>query len=96
MIERETHMVVGDAGFFRPPDENGVVEIGYSVVPDRRGRGYATRSGARAHRLGTAPGWCRRRRGRLRPRNAASIGTLERVGFQRAGESVGELRWTLS
>jgi 8-oxo-dGTP pyrophosphatase MutT (NUDIX family) len=33
--------VVGDAGFLGPP-EGGRVELGYSVLPDHRGKGYAT------------------------------------------------------
>lgn len=95
MIERETQMVVGDAGFIGPADENGVVEIGYSVVPDRRRRGYATEA------VRALTGWALRQDGvgavvaGCDPGNAASIGTLERVGFRRAGESGGELRWTL-
>ena len=94
MIERETHTVIGDAGFFRPPNENGVVEIGYSVVPDRRRRRYATEA------VRALTGWALRQDGvetvvaGCHPGNAASIGTLERIGFQRAGESGGELRWT--
>src|SRR6516225_5623277 len=42
MIERESGSVVGDVGFIGPPDENGSIEVGYSVIPDRRRRGYAT------------------------------------------------------
>ena len=34
--------VVGMAGFKGPPDDNGVVEIAYGIVPSRQGRGYAT------------------------------------------------------
>ena len=41
MIEAGTATVVGDIGFMGPPDAEGVVEVGYSVVPDRRRRGYA-------------------------------------------------------
>lgn len=34
--------LVGAAGYFGPPTTNGVVEIGYSVIPEARGRGYGT------------------------------------------------------
>ena len=34
--------VVAAAGFFGPPDEAGVVEIGYSVVESFQKQGYAT------------------------------------------------------
>lgn len=40
MVERETGEVVGDVGLTGPPAD-GTVEIDYSIVPDRRGRGYA-------------------------------------------------------
>ncbi|WP_392757204.1 GNAT family N-acetyltransferase [Streptomyces sp. LN590] len=33
--------VVGDAGFHGPPDEAGMVEVGYTVVPGYRRQGYA-------------------------------------------------------
>jgi len=34
--------LVAAAGFLGPPDEDGSVEIGYSVVPEARGLGLAT------------------------------------------------------
>ncbi|MEV0347819.1 GNAT family N-acetyltransferase [Nonomuraea sp. NPDC050680] len=33
-------VVVGHAGFHGPPDEVGMVEIGYAVAPDFRRQGY--------------------------------------------------------
>jgi ribosomal-protein-alanine N-acetyltransferase len=42
MIERASRSVVGDIGFMGPPDEDGSVEVGYSVIPARRRDGYAT------------------------------------------------------
>lgn len=93
MIERETDTVVGDIGFHGPPDEDGTVEVGYSVVPSRRRRGYASEATtalvAWAHlqpTVSTVVAGCD-------PENKPSIATLERVGFRRTGEANGEIRW---
>ena len=42
----EPHGVVGHAGFHGPPDADGVVEVGYAVLPALRGRGRARRARA--------------------------------------------------
>ena len=34
--------LVGAAGYFGPPDKDGQVEVGYSVLPEWQRRGYAT------------------------------------------------------
>lgn len=93
IIERDTSTVVGDIGFFGPPGEYGTVEVGYSVVADRRRRGYATEAAR------TLIGWALDQPGirtvvaSCEPSNLPSIRTLERLGFLRV-EVVGEkLRW---
>lgn len=93
IVERSTSTVVGDIGFHGPPGVEGTVEIGYSIVPTRRNRGYATEA-ARA-----LIDWARTQPRVSRivascaPDNAASIRTLERLRFVRDGERDGELRW---
>ena len=47
IIERASKSVVGDIGFIGPPAADGTVEIGYSVIPACRSRGYATGSSLR-------------------------------------------------
>ena len=93
MIERASRSVVGDIGFMGPPDEDGFVEVGYSVIPARRRNGYATEA-ARAivawaldqpHVKAVVAG-CDRD-------NESSVRTLERVGFRRTGEAKGRIRW---
>ncbi|MGW9450968.1 GNAT family N-acetyltransferase [Streptomyces sp. NPDC055632] len=38
----ESGLAVGGIGFHGPPDEVGVVTVGYGIVPGARGKGYAS------------------------------------------------------
>ena len=96
IIERETGTVVGDAGFLGRPDADGLVEIGYSVVPAARRRGFATEA------AGALVTWALRRR-RVRAvlavcerDNLPSVRTLERVGFARTTEQGSKIYWRLT
>ncbi|TAK01451.1 MAG: N-acetyltransferase [Chloroflexota bacterium] len=96
LVERATGVVAGDAGFLGPPGDDGVVEIGYSVLPDRRRRGYATEA------VGALIGWAFASDGvreviaRTDPGNVASIRVLEANGFRPTGELEGHLTWSLT
>lgn len=35
-------VLIGAGGYFGPPDKDGIVEIGFSIVPSQRQKGYAT------------------------------------------------------
>jgi RimJ/RimL family protein N-acetyltransferase len=78
----EDGLVIGDAGTFGPPDENGDVEIGYGLAEPSRGRGLASEFvPALAHHV-LARGEVRRvvARGVLAD-NTPSRRALERAGF---------------
>ncbi|MEU6987859.1 GNAT family N-acetyltransferase [Streptomyces sp. NPDC046324] len=78
--------VVGDAGFHGPPDDAGVVEVGYTVAPEYRRQGYA-RAMLRAllARAAADPG-VRTVRATIRSDNTASLATIAGFGFSRVGE----------
>ena len=42
VVHQESRSVIGTVGFKGPPDEHGMVEVAYGVVPVFEGRGYAT------------------------------------------------------
>jgi ribosomal-protein-alanine N-acetyltransferase len=82
--------VVGHAGFHGPPDERGMVEVGYRITPEHRRRGharaalgellaYADRHGARVARAS------------ISPRNAASLALAASFGFAPVGEQIDEI-----
>jgi len=85
-VDAATREVVGRVGFHGPPDEAGMVEVGYSVDPEHRRRGYARAM------LRTAIAWAasdpavRTVRASISPDNAASLATLRPFGFEPVGE----------
>ncbi len=93
IIERDSGSVVGDIGFHGPPDDAGTIEVGYSVIPDSRRRGYATEAASALVVWALSQPSVHLIVAGCDPNNVPSIRTLERVGFRRTGEANGEIRW---
>jgi ribosomal-protein-alanine N-acetyltransferase len=76
-------VVVGSIGFYGPPqpaeDEVPEVEVGYGLVEDARGAGYATE--ALAAMVAAAESAGARVRASVRPDNHASVRVLAKCGF---------------
>lgn len=76
--------LVGSGGFVGPPDD-GVVEIGYEIAPEFRGRGYATAAaGAMADRAFAAG--VHTVIAHTMPEANPSTGVLSKLGFQHTGD----------
>lgn len=79
-------VAIGHAGFHGPPDDSGMVEVGYTVDPLHRRKGYARAMlrellarAASDPLVGTV-------RASIRPDNVASLGTIRGFGFEKVGE----------
>lgn len=89
--ETGTRRAIGSLGFHGPPDEQGRLEVGYSVDPPYRRQGYA-REAIRA-----LFGWAHQRYGidtfiaSISPHNEASLRLAEQFGFVRIGEQMDEI-----
>ncbi len=85
VLRADGRTVVGNAGFHMAPDARGVVEIGYSVQPQHRRRGYAQEA------VEALLAWAEREHGIRRfaasvsPRNEPSLGLVRKVGFVEVG-----------
>ncbi|KRV51306.1 acetyltransferase [Wenjunlia vitaminophila] len=79
-------LVVGHAGFHGPPDEAGMVEIGYSVAPEFRRQGYARATLTELLRRAAAEPAVTTVRATISPDNAASLATISGFGFVEVGE----------
>ncbi|MZD09438.1 GNAT family N-acetyltransferase [Streptomyces sp. SID5785] len=81
---------LGGIGFHSPPDAEGAVEIGYDLVPEARGAGYATEA------VCALTAWALGQDGvgtvlaHTDPDNAASQRVLARAGFRRAAGDPGQ------
>ncbi|MEV0702923.1 GNAT family N-acetyltransferase [Saccharopolyspora sp. NPDC050389] len=78
--------VVGHCGFHGPPDAAGMVEIGYSVAPEFRRRGYARAMLVELLRRAAADPAVETVRATIGPDNAASLATIAGFGFAEVGE----------
>ncbi|HEU4632294.1 MAG TPA: GNAT family protein [Gemmatimonadaceae bacterium] len=98
LVERDAPggaCLVGVAGFGGPPSPEGTVLLGYSVVPEARGRGLATEATHALVAFAFTDPRTRRVAAETFPELAASIRVLEKAGFARAdgAETPGAVRF---
>jgi RimJ/RimL family protein N-acetyltransferase len=79
-------VVIGHGGYHGPPDENGMVEVGYTVDPQYRRQGYAKAILTALIERAEADPAVRVVRASISPTNAASLATIAGFGFLEAGE----------
>lgn len=82
IIERESGLVVGSIGLFPPPHE-GTLEIGYGIVPSRRGRGYAPEATSALARFALGAPGVHTVSATVELSNPSSVRVLEKAGFHR-------------
>jgi RimJ/RimL family protein N-acetyltransferase len=82
--------MIGHAGFHGPPNEDGMVEIGYTIFPAYRGKGYATEAARRlldfARELGA-----KRFRASVSPDNLPSLAIIRKLSMEQIGEQMDEV-----
>jgi RimJ/RimL family protein N-acetyltransferase len=91
VVDERTGDVVGHAGFHGPPDPAGTVEVGYSVDPRWRRRGYARALLRELLRRAHEEPGVRTVRATISPDNAASLATIAGLGFTHVGEQQDEV-----
>ena len=91
MVLRDSERpMIGHIGFHGPPDGRGAAELGYTVLPPHRRRGYALEAA-----LGLMA-WAGREHGvrlfrlSIAPDNAPSLAMATKMGFRLTGEQMDE------
>jgi len=87
--------LVGNGGFFGPPDSDGQVELGYSIVPHFEGQGYASEMVSSLVSFAFAHAEVKRIVAHASKENIGSWKVLEKNNFLRtdAGEGSGMLKY---
>jgi len=86
-----SRQVIGSVGFHGPPDSAGRLEVGYSIDPDFRRRGYALEA------VRAIFDWAHEHHGISRfvasisPDNAASLGLVGHLAFRQTGEQIDDI-----
>lgn len=79
--------MIGHIGFHQPP-QDGVLEMGYTVMPRRRRQGYAHEAVLGMMRWASDEHGITRFRVSIAPDNAPSLALAAKLGFERTGEQM--------
>jgi ribosomal-protein-alanine N-acetyltransferase len=77
---------IGYLNFHSAPDERGMVEVGYTLLPEARGNGYAIEAVRAAVDWATGVHGVRRFRASVAPDNERSLNLIAKLGFRQTGE----------
>jgi Acetyltransferases, including N-acetylases of ribosomal proteins len=83
-----TLLAIGSGGFKGKPDENGVVEIGYSIMEEHQRKGYASEAVKALTRWAFGFPNVNKIIAQTFPENSGSIKVLGRCGFKFVGDGL--------
>jgi len=87
-IDNDDPVLCGSVGFKGPPDEQGIVEIGYSVLPEFQGHGLATEMVAAIVKWAKRQPQVKRVEAETNIDNKPSIRVLEKNNFSYIGVGI--------
>jgi ribosomal-protein-alanine N-acetyltransferase len=82
---------IGYLNFHAGPDERGMVEVGYTLLPDARGEGYAIEAVRAAFDWATRVHGVHLFRASVAPDNERSLNLINKLGFHQTGEQWDEI-----
>lgn len=85
MTEGAPH-AIGYLNFHAGPDERGMVEVGYTLLPEARGQGYAIEAVRAAFDWASSVHGIHRFRASVTPDNERSLNLINKLGFHQTGE----------
>jgi len=93
IVEKENNQIIGSAGFIGKPDNEGNVEIGFGIIPSKRGKGFCHESVEALLKWGLSRDEVKNIIAQCDKSNIASRKTLEKLGFEYLCEKDDLLSW---
>jgi [ribosomal protein S5]-alanine N-acetyltransferase len=91
VILREPREFAGHFNFHAPPGPEGWVELGYSIEPHLRRKGYAFEVANRMMRWANEEHGVEKFRASVSPENAPSLAMISKLGFEQIGTQWDEI-----
>lgn len=95
IIEKESNLIIGSAGYIGKPDHNGNIEIGFGIIPGKRGKGFCNESVQALLNWGLNHNEVYKIIARCDKSNIASRKTIIKLGFEYLHEEDHLLTWEL-
>jgi ribosomal-protein-alanine N-acetyltransferase len=86
VVSEPERVVVGHAGFHGPPDGTGMVEVGYTILPEFRRRGFGRAAVRELIRYASSDARVRVVRASISPDNTPSLALVTSLDFSHVGE----------
>lgn len=95
IIHSADQTVIGTMGFKQPPNAEGMVEMGYDIIPEYQGSGYATEMARELIAWAFRQPGVNRVTAECLRNNIGSIRVLQKVGMTQLDPSEDMLNWEL-
>jgi RimJ/RimL family protein N-acetyltransferase len=95
IIHKADQILIGDMGMMGGPDDQGMVEIGYSIIPEYRNQGYASEMAHALVQWAIQEPSIKVISAKTLKDNAPSIKVITRAGLHCVGEQDEWLLWEL-
>ncbi|MGP4108485.1 GNAT family N-acetyltransferase [Virgibacillus sp. L01] len=95
IIHKKDNTIMGDMGFKGGPNEEGEMDLGYSIVPSYQGKGYATEMTIAMVNWGLQQQKVNKITASCSESNIPSIRVLEKTGFEQIRTEGKEIYWAI-
>jgi ribosomal-protein-alanine N-acetyltransferase len=91
----ENNQVIGDIGFKGKPNDKGIVEVGYGIIPEMQKKGIATEAVRAVIEWAFSSSKVKKVVAECLGDNVPSIRVLEKLGMRRTSSENGMINWEL-